>query len=70
MGAMAGAPGSDGPGSALDGTFTLTTSAEIISQNQEDGAETLPDGAKRLSWRVTPATRDAPMAVLRVNALP
>lgn len=67
---LGGMGGSGNPGSALDGTFTLTTSADIVSQNQEDGAEVLPDGTKKLVWTVNPSTRDAPMAVLRVNALP
>lgn len=72
-GSMAGmgAPGaSERPGSMLDGRFTLTTDADIVSQNQEDGAETMPDGTKRLVWPVNPGTRDAPMAVLRLKALP
>lgn len=54
----------------LDGTFTLTTDGEIVSQNQENGATTLPDGRKRVVWRATPQTRDAPTASLRLNALP
>lgn len=61
--------GSEKP-SLLDGTFTLTTAAEIVSQNQEDGAVRLPDGTQRVSWRINPNTRDAPMAVLRVKTLP
>ena len=56
--------------SLLDGTFTLTTAAEIVSQNQENGAERLPDGKQRISWTINPNTRDAPMAVLRVKSLP
>lgn len=56
--------------SLLDGTFTLTTAAEIVSQNQEDGAERLADGRRRVSWKINPNTRDAPMAVLRVKPLP
>jgi hypothetical protein len=49
----------------LDGTFTLTTDAEIVSQNNEDGART--EGAmKTVTWKVSPLTQDAPMAVLRV----
>jgi len=66
MGPMmgAGASGGDMP-SKLDGTFTLTTDAELVSQNEEGGAKTV--GANRVvTWRVTPRTTDAPMAVLRV----
>ncbi|NML07467.1 hypothetical protein [Sphingomonas sp. G-3-2-10] len=62
---MAGA----GSGGAADGTasgsFTLTTDAEIVSQNNEDGA-TKAAGKSSITWNVTPITKDAPMAVLRV----
>lgn len=69
---MSGITGSadDTPGTMLDGTFTITTDAAIVSQNQEDGAQAQPDGAKRIVWKVTPTTRDAPMAVLRLTPLP
>lgn len=51
----------------LDGSFTLTTDAEIVSQNNEDGAQTA--GANKvIRWKVTSLTKDAPMAVLRVAA--
>jgi len=70
MGGMSGLSGEDGPGSALDGVFTLTTNAEIVSQNQEDGGQDQPEGGKKIVWTVNPTTRDAPMAVLRVKALP
>jgi hypothetical protein len=71
LGGMGGlGSGGEGPGSQLDGNFTLTTSAEIVSQNQEDGAQTMPDGTKTLVWQATPRTREAPMAVLKVRALP
>jgi hypothetical protein len=51
---------------ALDGRFTLTTNAEIVSQNQEDGAQSAAEG-KRIVWRITPLTGEAPMATLRVS---
>ncbi|WP_298394928.1 hypothetical protein [Sphingobium sp.] len=51
---------------ALNGTFTLTTDAEIISQNQEEGAQTTPQG-RRIAWTITPLTSDAPAATLRVK---
>ena len=63
MGAM-GAGGGDMP-SKTDGTFTLTTDAEIVSQNEEGGAKKV-GGNSVLTWRVTPRTDAAPMAVLRV----
>jgi len=49
-----------------DGIFTLTTDAEIISQNQEDGARSVPAG-KQISWRITPVSKAAPMAVLKLG---
>jgi hypothetical protein len=67
-GGMGSSPGKDAA-SALDGTFTLTTDAEIVSQ-KENGAQVLPDGRKRIVWRATPQTKDAPTAVLRFDALP
>jgi hypothetical protein len=62
--------GTGGPGEAatkaLNGSFTLTTDAEIISQNQEEGAQSTPNG-KRIVWRITPLTSEAPAATLRVK---
>ena len=55
--------GDMGPASRLDGVFTLDTDAEIVSQNNEAGAETVA-GRKRVVWTVTPLTKAAPMAVL------
>lgn len=54
--------------SKVDGTFTLTTDAEIVSQNNESGATTA-SGRKTITWRATPTTKDTPMAVLRVAPL-
>ena len=49
-----------------DGTFTLVTNAEIVMHNNEDGVK--PAGAaKTLVWRVTPLSKDAPVAVLRMR---
>ena len=65
--------GNDKPGGGMggdeetknrEGTFTLTTDAEIVSQNQEDGTTSSPQG-KTIVWKITPLTRTAPMAVLR-----
>lgn len=68
MGPLMGA----GPGGAdvptkIDGTFTLTTDAELISQNEEGGAKKV-GGNSVVTWRITPRTDAAPMAVLRVSA--
>lgn len=54
--------------SKLDGTFTLITDGEIVSQNNEDGA-TSADGRKSVTWKATPLSKDAPMAVVRVAPL-
>ncbi|RVT43224.1 hypothetical protein [Sphingobium algorifonticola] len=56
--------GADDMGKYLDGTFTLTTDADIVSQNQEDGAATVA-GKRQIRWTITPLTNEAPMAVVR-----
>ncbi len=50
----------------LDGVFTLDTDAEIVSQNNEDGA-TAKGNRRIITWRATPLTKDAPMAVLKLR---
>jgi hypothetical protein len=73
LGGVGGMPamGADADASsALDGTFTLTTNATIVSQNQEDGAQTLPNGSKKIVWKANPQTKEAPLAVLQVSPLP
>ena len=52
------------PPSQLDGSFTLDTDAEIVSQNNEDGAVAV-GARKTVTWKATPTTKDAPTAVLR-----
>lgn len=56
-----------GAASKLDGIFTLDTDAEIVSQNNEDGASR-SGGRQTIRWRATPLTKDAPSAVLRMRA--
>lgn len=58
-------PGGSGMDSMASGSFTLTTDAEIVSQNNEAGG-TKQGGKTVITWNVTPITKDAPMAVLRV----
>ena len=58
-------PGAGSAASTLDGIFTLSTNAEIVSQNNEDGAKT-EGGRKVMSWRATPISKTAPMAVLKL----
>jgi hypothetical protein len=64
-GGMGGGMGQDSASKLLDGTFTLDTDAEVISQNNEDGAKTI-GGRRVISWRATPLTKDAPTAVLKL----
>lgn len=73
LGGMGGMPamGADADASsALDGTFTLTTDAAIVSQNQEEGAQTQPNGSKKIVWKANPHTKEAPLAVLQLSPLP
>ena len=58
-----GGMGADKSAKEREGTFTLTTDAKIVSQNQEDGAIDTPSG-KQIVWKITPLTHIAPMAVL------
>lgn len=62
----AGMPGSDTSKASakLDGTFILDTDAEIVSQNNEEGAK-VANGRKTVTWRATPLSTTAPMAVVR-----
>jgi len=50
--------------SKLDGVFTLDTDAEVVSQNNEEGAKTA-NGRTTIAWKATPLSSTAPMAVLR-----
>lgn len=52
----------------MSGTFTLRTDAELLSQNNEEGAETI-GSEKQIVWKVDTNTSDAPMASLRVTPL-
>lgn len=61
---MAGLDGAGKAPSQLDGSFTLDTDAEIVSQNNEDGAVTT-GARKTITWKATPTSKDAPSAVLR-----
>ena len=62
----AGGMGSDASKASakLDGTFILDTDAEIVSQNNEDGVKVV-NGRKTVTWKATPLTSTAPMAVVR-----
>ncbi|HYW17538.1 MAG TPA: hypothetical protein VE891_15475 [Allosphingosinicella sp.] len=45
------------------GTFTLTTDAELVMQNNEEGMA--PGPGKKVVWRVTPTSKSVPTAVVR-----
>lgn len=63
LGPMSGAADSS---DKLDGTFVLETDAELVSANNEEGPGTA-GSRKTLTWKVSPLTRDAPTAVLRLR---
>jgi hypothetical protein len=50
--------------SLLDGTFTIDSNAEFVSQNNEDGV-TKANGRNTVTWRANALTKDAPTAVLK-----
>ncbi len=50
----------DKPAMERSGTFTLTTDAELVMHNNEEGAA---DG--KVVWQVTPTSKTVPTAVLR-----
>jgi hypothetical protein len=60
-----GGMGEDKASRLREGTFTLDTDAEIISQNNEDGVQTI-NGRKTIVWKVTPLSQSAPTAVLKM----
>jgi len=62
---MGGMGGEDKASKLREGTFTLDTDAEIISQNNEDGAQTV-NGRKTMVWKITPLSQAAPTAVLKM----
>jgi hypothetical protein len=68
-GAGSGAPSlpmASDPSDRAEGVFTLTTNAEIVAQNQEDGAATSGKD-KVITWTVGKIKKDAPTAVLRMR---
>ena len=63
MGMGMGAPDSM---NLAEGVFTVSTDAEIVMHNNEDGVKAA-GARKALVWRVTPLSKDAPVAVLRMK---
>ncbi|MET1110487.1 MAG: hypothetical protein ABWX67_03060 [Allosphingosinicella sp.] len=60
---MANAAKPDSGPKERDGTFTFTTDAELVMQNNEEGMA--PGPGKKVVWRVTPASKTVPTAVVR-----
>jgi hypothetical protein len=60
---MGSAAKPDGPEKERSGTFTFTTDAELVMQNNEDGMA--PGPGTRVVWTVTPTSKTAPTAVVR-----
>jgi len=62
----AGLPKSDdGPQSRAEGRFTVTTDAEILTNNSEDGPVAAPSG-KQLHWDVGAASKKIPETLVRL----
>lgn len=51
------------PDTQRDGTFTFTTDAQLVMQNNEEGMA--PGPGTKVVWRVTPASKTVPTAVVR-----
>jgi hypothetical protein len=63
MGAAGAAANQDSQPKERSGTFTFTTDAELVMQNNEEG--TAPGPGTRVVWKVTPASKTVPTAVVR-----
>jgi hypothetical protein len=61
MGASAANP--DSQPKERNGTFTFTTDAELVMHNNEEGLA--PGPGTRVVWKVTPASKTVPTAVVR-----
>ena len=60
---MGSAAKPDGPEKEREGTFTLTTDADLVMQNNEEG--TAPGPGTKVVWKVTPTSKTVPTAVVR-----
>ncbi|PEQ10844.1 hypothetical protein B2G71_20515 [Novosphingobium sp. PC22D] len=50
---------------AIDGTFTITTDAQVLANNTDEGPQQTPVG-QTLTWKVNNRTPAAPTALLRL----
>lgn len=63
-----GAPSGDLPKFVtIDGTFTIRTDGEILTNNTEEGAVSLPNGDKQLGWTINTATKNPPEALINLG---
>lgn len=62
-GGPAGTPSDQQAMKERQGTFTFTTDAALLMQNNEDGLA--PGPGTRVVWKITPATKAVPTAVVR-----
>jgi hypothetical protein len=60
---MGSAAKPDSPDKERSGTFTFTTDATLVMQNNEDGMA--PGPGTRVVWKVTPASKSIPTAVVK-----
>jgi len=47
-----------------DGTFTIRTDGEILTNNTDEGSEILGNGQKQLGWSINSATKNPPQALI------
>ncbi|MFL6844009.1 MAG: hypothetical protein ACJ8ER_03915 [Allosphingosinicella sp.] len=60
---MGSAAKPDSPDRERNGTFTFTTDATLVMQNNEDGMA--PGPGTRVVWKVTPTSKSVPTAVVK-----
>ncbi len=60
---MGSAAKPDGQEKERNGTFTLTTDADLVMQNNEEGMA--PGPGTKVVWKVTPTSKTVPTAVVR-----
>jgi hypothetical protein len=63
MSEQMGNPGAPSDADGREGTFTLTTDANLVMQNNEEGPAQGP--GTKVVWRVKPTTKTVPTAVIR-----
>lgn len=61
---MSGAAKPGAPEKERSGTFTFTTDAELVMQNNEEGMA--PGPGTKVVWKVTPTSKTVPTAVVRL----